>query len=342
MRPKIDSPIGKLQQRFVRLRIVNMAEVDVGLFDFDFDTTFALFVLNSEKRIYLRYGGRVDASPDTMLTVGSLQKALERGLAVHDRWKSGELELPPPPAPRPAQSFPNVLNVVKKNQCVHCHQVGEGKSLELIASTGFDKKTMPWVYPDPAKLGLGVDPDDGVLLASISGSAAAAGIEVGELIQAIGDHPTYTFADLQYALHRLPADAKSVTVTTDRASRPLSLPEFWRVTDINRRSIGHRMTPFPEFWGKTLGAVEKEQLGLDPEGFATRVTKFWSDTHGKQAGLREGDLVIAVNGVTKSPLAVNAMIYIRTHFDTGDEIRVRYQRGDSESELSFKLRAKPW
>ena len=58
MRPKIDSPLGKLQQQFVRLRIVNMAEVDVGLFDFDFDTTFALFVLNGERNVYLRYGAR--------------------------------------------------------------------------------------------------------------------------------------------------------------------------------------------------------------------------------------------------------------------------------------------
>ncbi|MGI9242902.1 MAG: hypothetical protein ACR2RV_19040 [Verrucomicrobiales bacterium] len=145
MRPEIDSPLGKLQQQFVRLRIVNMAEVDVGLFDFDFDTTFALFVLNGEKNIYLRYGGRVDAGPDAMLSGKGLEKALARGLEAHRQWKSGELELPPPPKPLPAQSFPNVLNVVKKNQCVHCHQVGEGKALELRASEGVDKKTMPWV-----------------------------------------------------------------------------------------------------------------------------------------------------------------------------------------------------
>jgi len=342
VRPDIESPIGKLQQRFVRLRIVNMADVDVGLFDFDFDTTFALFVLNSEKNIYLRYGGRVDSSADAMLSSKGLEKALERGLAAHEKWKSGDLELPPPPDPRPAQSFPNVLEVVKKNQCVHCHQVGEGKAIELIASPGFDKKTMPWVYPDPAKLGLEIDPDDGVLLAGTSGAAAEAGIRAGEIIKRIGEYPALTFADLQHALHQLPAEADSVTITTDRASRQLSLPRYWRVTDINRRSIGHRMTPFPEFWGKTLSAGEKSKLGLDPDGFATRVTKFWSNTHGKQAGMREDDVVFAINGETMSPLAINAMIYIRTHFETGDEIRVRYRRGELEKETSFKLRAKPW
>ncbi|MGI9242096.1 MAG: Trx7/PDZ domain-containing (seleno)protein, partial [Verrucomicrobiales bacterium] len=235
-----------------------------------------------------------------------------------------------------------VLNVVKKNQCVHCQQVGERKALELIASEGFDKKTMPWVYPDPAKLGLEIDPEDGVLLAGTSGAAAAAGIKAGESIERIGDAPARTFADVQHALHHLPAEAESVAITTDRGSKKLSLPEYWRVTDINRRSIGHRMTPFPEFWGKALSPEEKSKLGLDPEGFATRVTKFWTNTHGKRAGMRENDLVVSVNGETKSPLAINAMIYIRTHFETGDEIRVRYRRGDEEAETSFKLRAKPW
>ena len=70
--------------------------------------------------------------------------------------------------------------------------------------------------------------------------------------------------------------------------------------------------------------------------------KFWTNTNGKRAGLREGDIVVAVNGETKSPLAQNAMIYIRTHFDTGDQIQVRYRRGERELETKVKLRAKPW
>jgi hypothetical protein len=342
VRPEIDSPVGKLQQQFVRLRIVNMAEVDVGLFDFDFDTTFALFIINADRNVYLRYGARTDAGADVMLSTKSLELALQRGLALHERWTSGDLKLPPPPQPLPAQSYPNVANVVKKNQCVHCHQVGEGKALELIGREGFDKKSMPWIFPDPARLGLHIDPDDGILLAGTSATAAAAGIEAGEKVQRVGETGVSTFADIQHALHQVPTGARRVSITTDQKTLLVALPPYWRVTDINRRSIGHRMTPFPEFWGKALSADEKKKLGVDPEGFATRVTKFWTNTHGKQAGMREGDLVVSVNGETKSPLAVNAMIYIRTHFDTGDEIRVRYRRGEAEAEAKFKLRAKPW
>jgi serine protease Do len=342
VRPKTDSPIAELQQQFVRLRITNMAEVDVGLFDFDFNTTFSLFVINHEKNVYLRYGARTDEGADVMLSEPSLIKALQRGIAIHQQWKGGDLDLPAPPQPLPAQSFPNVRNVVKKKQCVHCHQVGEGRALELIALKNFDKKTMPWVYPDPAKLGLIIDPDDGVLLSKTEGSAAAAGIKPGETITRIGDQMAHTFADVQHALHHLPYDATSVTITTNRAARQLALPAYWRVTDINRRSVGHRMTPFPEFWGKTMSDSEKKELGLDPIGFATRVTKFWTNTNGKKAGMRQGDIVFSVDGKTNSPLAKNAMIYIRTHFETGDEVELKFLRGKEKRSAKVKLRAKPW
>lgn len=342
MRPKIDSPIGKLEQEFVRLRITNMAEVDVGLFDFDFNTTFSVFVLNGKKNVYLRYGGRTDAGADVMLSAPGLQKAMERGLALHAGWKAGDLDLPPPPDPLPAQTYPNVREAAQKGNCIHCHQVAEGQAIEMISLETFDKKTMPWIYPDPAKLGLVIDPDDGILVAGADGAAAESGIAPGDTLQTVDGKRVHTFADVQRALHYLPLEEQALAVTTGRGEHRIELPRYWRVTDINRRSIGHRMIPFPEFWGKTLSAETKKDLGADPEGFATRVTKFWTNTHGEQAGLREDDVVIAVNGETKSPLAQNAMIYIRTHFETGDEIEVRYLRDGDAKTAKFTLRAKPW
>ena len=158
-----------------------------------------------------------------------------------------------------------------------------------------------------------------------------------------------TFGDLQRALHLLPSETAEAEVTVARGkdeaqelTLELKLPAHWRVTDINRRSIGHSMTPFPEFWGKALSTDEKKKLGVDPDGFATRVSKFWSNTNGKRSGMRQDDIVFSINGVTKSPLAINAMIYIRTHFETGAEIEVRYLRGKEKRSAKFKLRAKPW
>lgn len=321
-----------------------MADVDVGLFDFDFSLTFAVFVLNHEKNIYLRYGGRVDSSPDKFLTEASLLRALETGLNVHQRWKMG-LELPAPAKPVLVQSYPHLKKLVKEGQCIHCHQVDDQQAQKMISLEDFNKKTDPWPYPNPASIGLILDPDLGNGLAEATGPAKSAGLQKGDIVVRADGRSVHTFGDLQHALHHLDRDARSVSVELARnIGTPVSieLPEFWRVTDINRRSIGHRMAPFPEFWSKTLTAEDKTKVGLKPDGFASQVTKFWTNTNGKKAGLREGDIVYSVNGVEVSPLARNAMVYIRTHFETGDTITVRYRRGEEDLSTEFRLRKKPW
>ena len=88
MRPKKDSPLAKLQEKFIRLRFTNMAEIDIGVFEFDFNTTFGLFVINHRKEIYLRYGARNDAGAETYLSFPSATLALQRGLNLHQNWKA--------------------------------------------------------------------------------------------------------------------------------------------------------------------------------------------------------------------------------------------------------------
>ena len=81
MRPT--SKLERLQNEFVKVRIVDMSHVDVGLFDFDFDTTFFAFVLNHEERIYLRYGARGGESATEYLSQKSLTSALRSGIELH-------------------------------------------------------------------------------------------------------------------------------------------------------------------------------------------------------------------------------------------------------------------
>lgn len=319
-----------------------MAEVDIGLFEMDFNTTFGLFVLNHKRQVYLRYGARDDSSAESHLSFPSVIVALERGLKLHEQWKSDQLKLPPPSKPRMAQTFPNVRKVVQKNQCVHCHQVAEGQAVEIFAQKDFDKKISPWIFPDPAKLGLGLKIDDPTIVEKSTGAAAEAGIRNGEQIYEVEDQVVSTYADIQYLLHHLPRDRKDLTLTTNRGTRKIALPEYWRVTDLNRRSIGHKMEPFPGFWGKPLTSEEKKELKIPLDSFATRATKFWVNTPGKQAGMSEGDIVLSVDGVTFSPLARNAQIYIRLNYKAGDQITVQYQRKGKTHEAKYTLKAKPW
>ena len=64
-----DSPLGKQLSQYVCVRITRMDNVDVGLFDRDWNNAIYFFMLNADEQIYMRYGGRDSQSPDTYLNL---------------------------------------------------------------------------------------------------------------------------------------------------------------------------------------------------------------------------------------------------------------------------------
>ena len=114
----------KLEKQFVLLRIVNMSEVDVGLFDFDFDTTFAVLAMNHEKQVYLRYGGRDSKSAESFVSTASFEKALTRGLTLHEKWQKGKLTLPAAGQSKLSSSYPFVATAAGRR----CRRSRHGKT----------------------------------------------------------------------------------------------------------------------------------------------------------------------------------------------------------------------
>ena len=55
-----DPQIKNLMDQFVRVRIVQANGMDLSLFQFDLDLTFAVFLMNADKTIYGRFGSRSD------------------------------------------------------------------------------------------------------------------------------------------------------------------------------------------------------------------------------------------------------------------------------------------
>src|SRR4051812_17092073 len=86
-----DSPLGKALSEYVCVRIVRMDDVDIGLFDRDWNNATYYFALNSDEQIYMRYGGRESASPDTYNSLESLRIGLDQALVVHRKYLKGEL-----------------------------------------------------------------------------------------------------------------------------------------------------------------------------------------------------------------------------------------------------------
>src|SRR3954452_20985570 len=88
-----DSPLGKVLSDYVCVRVTRMDDVDVGLFDRDWNNAIYFFVLNSDEQIYIRYGERESKHPDTYTPLDSLRLALEQGLVLHQKYLAGELPM---------------------------------------------------------------------------------------------------------------------------------------------------------------------------------------------------------------------------------------------------------
>ncbi len=72
--------------------------------------------------------------------------------------------------------------------------------------------------------------------------------------------------------------------------------------------------------GEPLDLTEKNSLGLNPKGFATRVTHVGNKGKLLLTPLREGDIVTAVNGVDESVLSRTALDHIAVSHKAGEKI----------------------
>src|SRR3989442_14557967 len=60
-----DPKVATLMDKFVCVRVVQANALDLALFQFDYDLTFAAFFVNADRTIYGRYGSRSDRKDAT-------------------------------------------------------------------------------------------------------------------------------------------------------------------------------------------------------------------------------------------------------------------------------------
>jgi hypothetical protein len=221
----------------VCVRIVRMNDVDIALFQFDYDLTWMGFFLSADKKIYSRYGGRDAGSDEGRMSINGLKVTMRRVLELHRRELAAKVKAPPPPAPkRPQDVFRVTAN------CLHCHQVWEGMRERQRETGTFDPASL-WVYPLPENVGLVLDVDAGSRVAKVlPGSAAGrAGMKPGDELSRVGGVNVLAQADVLWALHNAPAKGRlGVEYRRDGRSRTaaLELLPGWRRTDMSwRQSI---------------------------------------------------------------------------------------------------------
>src|SRR5262245_10906674 len=195
-----------------------MRDLNLDLFDFDYDLTWMGFFVDPQWRVLGRYGGRDADSAESRVSLAGLRYAMQRALDKNRAGKAGPA--PKLDKPRTVMDFAAAKDLPEKS-CVRCHEVYDVRRRTLLAAKKWSMDEL-WVYPPPGNVGLTLSRDEGDLIQRVgSGSAAAkAGLRKGDRLLSVGPSSIASFADLQYALHRAPVKG-TLAVTWARDGEPM-------------------------------------------------------------------------------------------------------------------------
>jgi len=301
-----------------------MDNIDIGVFDRDWNNTLYYFIMNADEQIYLRYGGRDAKSPDTYLNLSSLDLALEKGLELHRRYQQGELRKVERPQPLFPREIPRLVErTIARNACVECHLIGDYQNIQREQEGKLDKLTHMYRSPDIATLGIRLDVPKGLVVKEARDAAEVAGMKPGDLVTGLNGTPVWTFGDLQYHYDKVPRQAERIRITVEREGKSIDLsiglPERWWWTDLTFRQW--TVEPRVYFESLPLTEAEKRDHGLEPRGFASQVKRVDGFAEVlKSHELRVGDIVFGVDGVERDELANTAELFIKLRKTAGETV----------------------
>ncbi len=317
-----DSRRRELLEQYVRARIVDMTEVNIGLFDHDLHNPTYFYLMNGDEQIYLRYGGRDAKSGETYLNLDSFEIALAKGIELHERAKRGELPAPPKPAPLYSRDI-ELLRNESGGRCIECHLINDYRAQMMEAAGTLDRKTFIYQSPDIKTIGIHLDISKGLVVGEVEGAVAVAGMQPGDVITGVNRKRAYTFGDLQYHYDKTPRDATRAFFTVLRNGieheLTVNLPELWWWTDTFFRFW--TVEPQLYFWNEALTAERKTEHGLPVDGFASEVSEVDPGAQPLRIHtLKEGDIIYSVDGVEKDAFAKDVVLYMQLNTIAGKDV----------------------
>ncbi|MFO0978683.1 MAG: Trx7/PDZ domain-containing (seleno)protein [Planctomycetaceae bacterium] len=356
-----DPVLRPLLEQFVCVRVVSTNGLDLSLFQYDTDQSFAVFMLNADRTIYGRFGTRSHRTEWVGdVSLKGLAEALQGALDLHKGYPANKATLaaktgPKPPFPSPEQipalksKYTSSLNysgdVVKS--CIHCHQIGDalrdhyrGKGEPLPAQI-----LNP--YPHPKALGLVLDPSRKATVKQVREGSVAdkAGFKAGDNLVSLNGQPLLSMADIQWVLHNIPAEGATVAALVDRGGKSteisLKLTEGWReLDDISWRASAWGLRRMVT-GGLVLEPVQDSDRGKNgvPEsGTALRVKfvgQYGEHAAGKNAGVQKDDIIVAYDG--RSDLLTDSDVLRHGIMNTtpGQKIKLEIVRGGKTMKLEI-------
>lgn len=309
-----------LMEKFVTVRVVQGWGMDLNLFQFDQELTWAVFFMNGDKTIYGRYGSRSEHKETTKdISIEGFKKAMEGALEVHAGYPANKKDLagkvgPAAPWRTPEQipelrGKPNIKPADgTRGGCVHCHQAHDGEVWSMRGAKQPLTDKQVWPYPMPSLLGLSLDSKERATASAVAPGSAAekGGFKTGDRIVKLEGQPILSIADIQWVLHNA-KDGSSVKAELDRggqkASATLALAAGWRQKDdftwrVISWGMRHRLLGLEPL--QALSDDEKKQAGVPNGGMALRVKNMPPDwVKEKNPGgskFKPGDVIVDVDG----------------------------------------------
>lgn len=347
--------------QFVCLRLIQANGLDLSLFQFDYDLTFSVFLMNADKTIYGRFGSRSDRKDAAKeITLEGFRKTLEGALELHKKYPSNKSQLSgkkgaPPLFPVP-EEFPILRGKFTAQltedkpvaSCIHCHQVREAQRRYYRSEKKpiDDELVYPWAMPD--LIGLRLDPKERawVLAVAPNSPAAAAGFKIGDDLLTLQNQPIISVADVQWVLHQAPSPAEITAVarngTTTRQLK-LRLPAGWRrqtdiswrtsTWDLRRMTTGGLVLTDADSAQRAKAGLKDSDLGLVVE----YVGQYNEHAVGKKAGFKKDDIILKLGEIqTKQTESQIMGRLLKTHFP-GERVPALVLQGTNRVQLELLM-----
>jgi hypothetical protein len=358
-----DPRVRPLLEKFVCVRVVSTNGLDLSLFQFDYDQSFAAFLLNADGTVYGRFGTRSHrTSWSDDVSIEGLALALQGALDLHQQYPKNKAELAGKRGPAPEVASPEKYPPLKGKygpaldyegkvvqSCIHCHQIGDAqRQLHRDRKEPIPERLL-FSYPHPKSLGLILNPTEKatVLRVEKGSTAERAGFKPADAILRLDGQPLLSIADVQWVLHQSVPEGASLKTEVQRGDRKMELtlvlPKGWRKDD----DISWRVSTWAlrrmATGGLVLEAVpteERKKAGLPEAGMALRVKhvgQYGPHAAAQKAGFRQGDIVVAFDDRTDLQRESDLLAYAVNGRKPGDQVAVTVLREGKKINLTLPM-----
>jgi hypothetical protein len=352
-------------ENFVCVRMVQGNGMDLSLFQFDYDMSFAVFFLNADRTIYGRYGTRSKKPKEAHsdISLEGLAAAMKATLALHKKYPANRATLTAKTGPQAAFAVPERMPALKEKfrselaqgdkktisrSCIHCHQIRDAERSSYFAN----RKPLPsevlFPWPMPEVIGMVFDRKKRATLTAVTGGSPAArgGLQTGDEVLKINGQPIISIADVQWVLHHAPEEAE-LQVAFRRASKlstlKVTLPASWRQeSDLSWRTSSwalRRMTSGGLVL-EELTAAERRSSRIESGQLALKVThvgQYNKHAAAKRAGFRKGDVIVSYDGTDTDWRETDFFAYVLAKKKPGDRVPTTVLRGKQTVNLKLPV-----